>query len=79
MSNFDLVKAYFTYGIAILVVAGGGLLIAIYGNVMDKLVVGAIIGFIGMALNWVFGETTRSSTARALLQTPNAPSGEPGS
>ena len=79
MTRIDLLKTIFTYSIAIIVVVGGGLMVAIYGNVMDKLVVGAVIGFMGMALNWTFGETTRSSTARQTTRAlmTQAPTGGP--
>lgn len=75
MTNVDLVKTILTYVVALVVVIGGLVVLAL-GLLPpeDDLTKGAIIGFIGIALNWTFGESTRSSTARqttrALMQTP---------
>lgn len=76
----DFIKVLFTYGTALVVIIGGGAVILSVPG-LDDLTKGAIIGFIGVALNWVFGESTRGSTARqttrALMQTvPAAPTGE---
>ena len=84
MTNVDLIKTVLTYTVALVVVIGGLVVLAL-GLLPsdDDLTKGAIIGFIGVALNWTFGESTRGSTARqttrALLQSPNAPEGEPSS
>jgi hypothetical protein len=84
MTNVDLVKTILTYTVALVVIIGGLMVLALdLLPPADDLTKGAIIGFIGIALNWTFGESTRGSTARqttrALLQTPNAPEGEPSS
>lgn len=75
----DSLKLWFTYGTVVIVVVGGGVMIVLYGTTMDKLVVGAIIGFIGMALNFVFGAEVQTRTARqqerALLTSPSSGSG----
>jgi len=75
----DFLKVLFTYGIAILVILGGGVILWQTRDVpsADNLQL-VISGFMGIAINWVFGEYTGSRTARqttrALLQTaPSAP------
>jgi len=71
----DFLKVLFTYGTALVIIIGGGFLL-ISGAIPpdDQITKGAIIAMIGVATNWVFGETTRSSTARqttrALLTQP---------
>lgn len=65
MTNVDLTKVILTYVVALVVIIGGLAVISL-GLLPpeDDLTKGAIIGFIGIALNWTFGESTRSSTAR---------------
>jgi hypothetical protein len=83
----DFLKLLFSYGTALLVVAGGMYILYITRSepTADNLQL-VISGFIGAALTWLFGETTRSSTARqtsrALAITANPtlpPPGEPTS
>ena len=74
----DFVKLLFTYIIAIVVVMGGGyMLYATRSEPSADNLQLVISGFIGVALTWVFGETTRSSTARqttrALMTTAPSP------
>jgi hypothetical protein len=59
----DFIKVVLTYLVALTVIIGGGAILL--ANVaLDDLTKGALIGFMGMALNWTFGESTRSSAAR---------------
>jgi len=72
----DFIKVVLTYLVALTVIIGGGAILL--ANVaLDDLTKGALIGFMGMALNWTFGESTRSSAARqttkALLANTNTP------
>ena len=63
--GLDFIKVLFTYGTALVVLVGGGLIL-VTGSIAadDQITKGAIIGFIGIAINWVFSESTRTSTAR---------------
>ena len=76
----DFIKVILTYLVALTVVIGGGAIL-LANIALDDLTKGALIGFMGMALNWTFGESTRSSaarqTTRALLQTPPTTGGKP--
>lgn len=75
MTNVELLKVILTYTVALVVVIGG--LVVLSLRLLppeDDLTKGAIIGFVGTALAWVFGESTRTSTARqttrALMTSP---------
>lgn len=74
----DQIGLYLTYGLVYIVVIGGGVMVVAYGNVMDPLVVGAFIGFIGSAITFAFGKETQKQTARqqerALLTNPTSTS-----
>jgi hypothetical protein len=59
----DFIKVILTYTVALTVIIGGGAIL-LADIQLDDLTKGALIGFMGMALNWVFGESTRGSTAR---------------
>jgi len=59
----DYIKVILTYAVALALLFGGGYLL-IAQVPLDDLTKGAIIGFIGIAINWTFGESTRSSAAR---------------
>lgn len=80
MIGIDTIRAWFTYITVLLVLLGGFYALVIYEFQLDDLVKGAIIGFMGMALNFVFGaEVAKQSvnaTTRALL-TPPPPPQEP--
>jgi hypothetical protein len=67
----ETIKLAATYGIAVFVIAGGGLFLFIVrlDNPPNDLLTGAIIGFIGMAIQFVFNKETQSSTA---MQTESA-------
>jgi hypothetical protein len=59
----DYIKVILTYLVALTVIIGGGAIL-LADIKLDDLTKGALIGFMGMALNWTFGESTRSSAAR---------------
>jgi hypothetical protein len=65
--QLDTIKTVFAYAIALLVLAGGGvfLLITRLDPEPSQLLQGAIIGFMGMAVNFVFGEQTATRATRA--------------
>ena len=71
----DTLGLILTYGLAYVVVIGGGYIVAVHGTALDELLKGAIIGFIGSALTFVFGAEVQKRTARqqerALLTSPN--------
>ena len=70
----DTLGLILTYGLAYVVVIGGGYIVAVHGSALDELLKGAIIGFIGSALTFVFGAEVQKRTARqqerALLTSP---------
>lgn len=50
--------------IVILVLLGGFYSLVIYPYILDDLVKGAIIGFMGSSLTWEFGTAIQAATAR---------------
>ena len=69
----DTIKLIFTYLVVLVVVIGGGVIL-LTAPVLDELIKGAIIGFIGSALTFTFGAEVQTRTARqqerALLTSP---------
>ena len=64
--GIDVIKTYFTYGICAFVVIGGfGFLYAIRSTpeAANGSVALAIVGFIGMGLQFLFGQVVQSQTA----------------
>lgn len=64
----DTIKASFTYFTALILIVGG--LAFLYAtrldNPKDDLISGAIIGFIGAAIQFVFSRETQTQTARQI-------------
>lgn len=61
----DTLRLLFTYGIALIVVIGGGImLVSTVGNPDAKDLSVIAAGFIGSALTFVFGQETSARTAR---------------
>jgi hypothetical protein len=50
--------------VVLIVLAGGFYSLVVYPFVLDDLVKGAIIGFMGLALQWEFGTAIQAATAR---------------
>jgi hypothetical protein len=78
-NTLDTIRALFTYLIALIVIAGGGLALVVLGGAAnantttDTRVV--IAGFVGSALTFVFGSEVQTRTARqAAAQTSAATS-----
>ena len=73
--RIDALRAVFTYCVVILTLAGGFYAIVLAPFVLDDLSKGALIGFMGMALNFAFGaevaKQTSVATTKALM-TPAA-------
>jgi ABC-type uncharacterized transport system permease subunit len=77
----DMVKLLFTYTITLLILLGGFYALVIYKFDLDQLVKGALIGFMGMSINFLYGEqvSTRTShqqaaaTAASVNTVPNGP------
>jgi len=62
----DTIRLYFTYVVALVVIVGGGLfLFAIRGDPASNDLQLAIVGFIGMALAYVFNRETATQATRA--------------
>ena len=61
----ETVKLSFTYGIVAFVIVGGGLFLFVARNEPNPndLLMGAVIGFIGAALQFVVNKETQSATA----------------
>jgi hypothetical protein len=58
----DNMKLFFTYGIALIVVVGGGLMLYFSNDANLQLV---IAGFIGAALSFVFNQESAKAATRA--------------
>ena len=61
----DTIRALYTYTIAAMVIAGGGVMLYLTrneANVEDLRIIGA--GFIGSAMTFVFGQEVQTRTAR---------------
>jgi len=50
--------------VVFVVLAGGFYSLVVYPYVLDDLVKGAIIGFMGLALQWEFGTAIQAATAK---------------
>ncbi len=64
--GIDQIKVWFTYGICAFVVVGGfGFLYAVRGDatVANGAAALAVVGFIGMGLQFLFGQVVQSQTA----------------
>ncbi len=71
----DTIKALFTYVIALVIIVGGFIfLYATQGNT-DQLLAGAVIGFIGSAIQFVFNRETQTQTARQVERSTAAGAG----
>jgi len=57
-------RAWWGHIIVLVVLIGGFYSLVIYPFVLDDLVKGAIIGFMGSALTWEFGSQVAGATAR---------------
>lgn len=65
MGTVDTIKALFTYGIAVIVVVGGGAGIYVSRNDPGATDTVAILaGFVGSALTFVFNSEVQTRTAR---------------
>jgi len=68
------VKELLTYAIAVLVLIGGWYSLVPFELELDKITQGAIIGFMGAAISFVFGQsiakTTATATTKALMTNP---------
>jgi ABC-type uncharacterized transport system permease subunit len=67
----DALRVSATYAIALLVLIGGFYALVLYPFELDELVKGAIIGFMSLALSFVFNQevakTTATATTKALM------------
>ncbi len=82
--GIDVIKTYFTYGVCAFVVVGGfGFLFAVKNDatVANGAAALAVVGFVGMALQFLFGQVVQSQTAHQtnvaatqLTNNPNPPS-----
>lgn len=76
----DTFRVIATYVVAILVLIGGWWTLTLYEYDLDDLVKGAVIGYIGAVIQWVFGSEIAKATANATykaLNTPVPPAQEP--
>jgi hypothetical protein len=72
VAGVDTIRAIFTYLIATLVVVGGGAILFTTQSSDLRVVVG---GFIGFALNFVFGSEVQTRTARQAAASTAAATG----
>lgn len=79
--RLDSFRVVATYVVAILVLIGGWWTLTIYEYDLDDLVKGAVIGYIGAVIQWVFGSEIAKTTAAATTKALNTPvpptNGEP--
>ena len=62
----DTIKLWFTYGIALLVIVGGGIMLFLMrGDPQSSELQLAIVGFIGGALGFVFNRESATQATRA--------------
>jgi hypothetical protein len=79
--SVDTIRAVFTYLTALVTVVGSGaVILSVYGKPGAEAIVGLFGGFIGFALNFLFGaevqaRTARQSTAATLAATTAATNG----
>lgn len=74
--KLDVMRAVATYGVVYLTLIGGFYAIVLADYVLDDLSKGALIGFMGMALNFVLGTAVAKQTSVATteaLMTPSPP------
>lgn len=78
--SLDMLKMLFTYGITIAILAGGFYALVIYPYELAELVKGAILGFMGASIAFVYGDQAATRTAGqqqkafdAGVQTPMPP------
>lgn len=64
MRSLEAARVLLTYIVVLAVLGGGFYALVIYPYELDQLVKGAVIGFMGSAMTWVFGSATASATAR---------------
>jgi len=62
--SLEAARVLLTYIVVLAVLGGGFYALVIYPYELDQLVKGAVIGFMGSAMTWVFGSATASATAR---------------
>ena len=75
----DNIKLVFTYIVVLVVVVGGGaMLYAIRGSESSETLSLAIVGFIGLALGFVFNKETATQATRA-AQSASAQGADQGS
>jgi len=79
--NIDAIRAFFTYVIAILILVGGFYSLVLNQFVLDDLSKGAVIGFMGAVVQFVFGaeiaKAAVNSTIKSLLIPPPPPTDPP--
>ena len=76
--RLDTFRVVATYVVALLVLVGGWWTLTIYEYDLDDLVKGAVIGYIGAAIQWAFGSEIAKATSTATMKALNTPSpGEP--
>lgn len=78
MLQTDTVRAVATYGIAFVVIIGGGAFIFLKAgdpSVKDSIVV--VAGFMGIALNFAFGSEVQTRTARQAALATSAARSDP--
>jgi hypothetical protein len=74
--RIDALRTVLTYGVVYLTLIGGFYAIVLNEFVIDDLSKGALIGFMGMALNFVLGTAVAKQTSVATteaLMTPSPP------
>ena len=69
----DTFRVIATYFVAVLVLVGGWWTLTLYEYDLDDLVKGAVIGYIGAVIQWVFGSEIAKATAAATTKALNTP------
>lgn len=71
--NLDAIRAFFTYIIAILILAGGFYSLVLNQFVLDDLSKGAVIGFMGAVVQFVFGAEIAKAAVNATMKSLMTP------
>lgn len=65
MATIDTIRAVATYAIALVVVVGGGAIIyGLHADPSSRDIIAITAGFIGAAIQFVFGQEVQTRTAR---------------